>query len=199
MSSVSEVIVREYFEMHGFLVRQQRKFIAPSKEEDEEIDFLVINPRCEAGSAAPPFVLNASELPAVGRAVVAVKGWHTGTFSIGVVEHTEHLLRFTEPSIFKQAAKSLGGDPPPLKVLVVPSLPHGVEAREQAIQALRSKGVDAVLPFQTMLQELINQVEVNRNYQKSDLLQTLRILKNYSFFKEPQLELFKSKSRRKDA
>jgi hypothetical protein len=33
-------------------------------------------------------------------------------------------------------------------------------------------------------------VEVNRNYQKSDLLQTIRILKNYDFFREPQLELF---------
>ena len=48
-----------------------------------------------------------------------------------------------------------------------------------------------------MLAELVAHVEVNRNYQKSDLLQTIRILKNYDFFKEPQLELFKSKRRKK--
>jgi hypothetical protein len=47
---------------------------------------------------------------------------------------------------------------------------------------------------------LIDQIEVNRNYQKSDLLQIIRILKNYDFLKEPQLELFKPRrSKRKPA
>jgi len=41
-----------------------------------------------------------------------------------------------------------------------------------------------------------DQIEVNCNYQKSDLLQVIRILKNYDFFKEPQLELFKLKRKR---
>ena len=44
---------------------------------------------------------------------------------------------------------------------------------------------------------LVNQVEPNRNYQKSDLLQLIRILKNYEFFKEPQLDLFRPKRKRK--
>jgi hypothetical protein len=34
-------------------------------------------------------------------------------------------------------------------------------------------------------------------HQKSDLLQIIRILKNYDFIREPQLELFKSRRRRK--
>ena len=34
----SETIVREYFELHDFFVRQNRKHIAP-KREDDEIDF----------------------------------------------------------------------------------------------------------------------------------------------------------------
>jgi hypothetical protein len=42
-----------------------------------------------------------------------------------------------------------------------------------------------------MLTELVAKTAVNRNYQKSDLLQLIRILKNYDFLKEPQLELFK--------
>jgi hypothetical protein len=50
-----------------------------------------------------------------------------------------------------------------------------------------------------MLATLVTQIEVNRNYQKSDLLQIIRILKNYDFFKEPQLELFKAKPKRKSA
>ena len=44
--------------------------------------------------------------------------------------------------------------------------------------------------------DLVNETEVNRNYQKSDLLQIIRILKNYDFFKEPQMELFKSRRKK---
>ena len=82
------------------------------------------------------------------------------------------------------------------KLLVVPALPLNPEMRDQSIQLLRDKGVDGVLPFRTLLADLIARVEVNRNYQKSDLLQTIRILKNYDFCKEPQMELFKPKRRR---
>ena len=79
----------------------------------------------------------------------------------------------------------------------MPALPQSAEAREQSVGVLRDKGIDAVIPFQTMLGDLIARIETNRNYQKSDLLQILRILKNYKFFREPQLELFKAKRRRK--
>ena len=46
------------------------------------------------------------------------------------------------------------------------------------------------------IKPLIGEIEVNRNYQKSDLLQVIRILKNYDFFKEPQLELFRTKRKK---
>ena len=48
-----------------------------------------------------------------------------------------------------------------------------------------------------MLADLVSETEVNRNYQKSDLLQIIRILKNYDFFKEPQMELFRTKRKKK--
>jgi hypothetical protein len=81
-------------------------------------------------------------------------------------------------------------------VLVVPGLPHSAAARDESINLLRSKGIDAVIPFRTMLADLIAKTEINRNYQKSDLLQLIRILKTYDLFKEPQLELFKSPRKR---
>ncbi len=84
-----------------------------------------------------------------------------------------------------------------MKILVLPTLPHGAQARDESIALLRAKGVDAVIPFRTMLADLIAQTEANRNYQKSDLLQTIRILKNYDVFKDPQMELFKSKRKRR--
>ena len=144
-----------------------------------------------------PFVLTSEELPAIARAVVVVKGWHTESFSSGVLASAPEIFRFVEPPVFQRAAKVFGGEEPPTKILVVPALPQNREARGESIELLKSKGVDAVIPFHTMLADLIDQIEVNRNYQKSDLLQAIRILKNYDFFKEPQLELFKPKRRRK--
>ena len=192
MSSVSETIVREYFEQHGFFVRQQRKYIAPTRREDDEIDFFVLNPRHTAG-ASLPFVLASSDLAAISRAVVVVKGWHTETFSPGLLAHAPEIFRFLEPAAFSHAARAFGGAGEPSKILVLPALPAGAEARQQSIEVLRAKGIDAVIPFRTMLADLIDQIAVNRNYQKSDLLQIIRLLKNYGFVKEPQLELFKPK------
>ena len=191
MPAISESIVREYFELHGFFVRQQRKFVAPARREDDGADFFMLNPAAEPAGAPLPFVLGDGDLKHISRAMVVVKGWHTETFSPAVLAHAPEIFRFVDPVALKRAAQLFGGGDAVLKVLVVPALPSGGEAREQSIGLLRDKGIDAVLPFSTMLGELIAKIQTNRNYQKSDLLQTLRILKNYDFFKEPQLELFK--------
>jgi hypothetical protein len=197
MAAVSETIVREYFELHGFFVRQQRKFVARNRPEDEEVDFSVLNPRLVASQSPLPFVLASTDLPAIARAVVVVKGWHTETFTSAVLANAPEIFRFVEPAAFQQAARNFGADGPLTKILVVPALPQSPEARDQSIELLRGKGIDAVIPFRTMLSDLIDRIEVNRNYEKSDLLQVIRILKNYDFFKEPQMELFKTKRTRK--
>jgi hypothetical protein len=196
MAAVSETIVREYFELHEFLVRQHRKYIAQTKREDDDIDFFVLNPHPQKHDAGVPFILSSSDLRFIERAVVVVKGWHTETFSMAVLAHAPEIFRFVEPKVFQQAARAFGGDGAPTKILVVPALPQGEDARQQSVELLRSKGIDAVIPFRVMLADLIGHIEVNRNYQKSDLLQMIRILKNYDFFKEPQLELFKSRRKK---
>lgn len=193
MSSVSETIVREYFELHEFLVRQHRKYIVQAKRDDDDFDFFVLNPRPQKTSAPLPFILSSTDLMQVERAIVVVKGWHTETFSQAVLMNAPEIFRFVEAAAFKQAAKAFGEEGTPLKILVVPALPYSAEAREQSVALLRAKGIDAVIPFRTMLTELIEKTQTNRNYQKSDFLQVVRILKNYEFFKEPQMELFKSR------
>lgn len=197
MSAVSETIVREYFELHGFLVRQHRKYIAQTRREEDDIDFFVLNPLAGKPPAAPPFVLGSDDLQHLERAIVVVKGWHTETFSSARLESTPEIFRFVGTKVFQRAAKVFGENGAPLKILVVPALPHHAEEREKSIALLRAKGVDAVIPFRTMLADLVTHTEANRNYQKSDLLQTIRILKNYDFFKEPQMELFKSRRKRR--
>lgn len=197
MSSVSETIVREYFELHEFLVRQPRKYIAQTKREDDDIDFFVLNPLAQKREEDTPFVLSSPDLAFIARAIVVVKGWHTETFSSARLASTPEIFRFVGAKTFQNAARVFGEGGTPLKILVVPALPQAAEAREQSIAVLRSKGVDAVIPFHTMLTDLVERTEVNRNYQKSDLLQVIRILKNYGFIKDPQMELFKSKRRKR--
>ena len=80
--------------------------------------------------------------------------------------------------------------------MVVPGLPRDAKTRQKSVEVLRAKGVDGVISFRSILRELIAGVATNRNYQKSDLLQILRLLKNYDLLKESQMEL-KLKSRRK--
>lgn len=197
MSAVSENIVREYFELHGFLIRQHRKYIAPTKRENDDVDFFVQNPRPEKRSVPQPFVLGSADLKFLEHAVVVVKGWHTETFSSGRLANTPDLFQFIGTKNFKQqTAQVFGEEAKPVNILVVPALPQQQEGRDKSVTMLRSKGVDAVIPFSTMLADLITETEVNRNYQKSDLLQTIRILKNYDFIKEPQMELFKNRKRR---
>jgi hypothetical protein len=195
MSAVSETIVREFFELNGFLVRQPRKYIAQARGEDEDIDFFVLNP--QSREAPLPFILTTGDLPAIARAVVVVKGWHTETFSSAVLANAPEIFRFVEPAAFKRAAESFGDDGSLTKILVVPALPQVEESRLQSIELLRAKGIDAVIPFRTILTDLITHTETNRNYQKSDLLQMIRVFKNYDLFKDLQLELFKAKRKRK--
>ncbi len=197
MSSVSESIVREYFELHEFLVRQHRKYIVQTKREDDDIDFFVLNPKPQKRDGESPFVLTSPDLEFVERAIVVVKGWHTETFSTAVLANAPEIFRFVEPKVFQQAARAFGKEGATTKILVVPALPHDAKARDESIALLRSKGIDAVIPFRTMLADLVEHTEVNRNYQKSDLLQLIRILKNYDFFKDLQLELFKSRRKKR--
>ena len=100
VAAVSETIVREYFELHEFLVRQHRKYIAQTKREDDDIDFFVLNPHPQKRDAGMPFVLSSADLRFVERAVVVVKGWHTETFSPAVLAHAPEIFRFVEPKVF---------------------------------------------------------------------------------------------------
>jgi hypothetical protein len=190
MSAVDESIVREYFEAHGFLVCQRRKYVVQARQKAaaEEISLIVVNPQAVAGVVPAQFELGAGTLPQVSRAIVAVKGWHTEIFAPSVLAHQPKIFRFVEQRVVDEARKLVGGDGL-LKLLVIPGLPRDAKSRAKSIELLRAKGVDGVISFREILSDLIGRVHTNRNYQKSDLLQTLRLLKNYGLLREPQMEL----------
>src|ERR1051325_7688154 len=150
MSAISETIVREYFELHEFLVRQRRKYISPTRSDDDDIDFFVLNPRSQPRPAEPPFVLGSADLAFIERAIVVVKGWHTETFSSARLASTPEIFRFVGTKVFQQAARVFGENGAPLKILVIPALPQSEQACEESIALLKTKGVDAVIPFRAM-------------------------------------------------
>lgn len=197
MSAVDQGLVREYFEMHGFLVHQHRKYVVQTREKtaEEEIDLIVFNPDAKPDTSPVNFELTSRDLRCVRRAIVVVKGWHTETFTPGVLKKPR-LFRFVDKDTVSQAEKAMGADGPLLKLLIVPALPATESLKQQSIALLKSKGIDGVLSFRAILLGVIERIETNRNYQKSDLLQTIRLLKNYDLIKDPQLEFFGGKRRR---
>ena len=198
MSAVDENIVREYFELHGFLVCQRRKYIVQTRQSgaDEEMDLIVLNPRVPPEAAPSEFEITSKTLSQVSRAIVAVKGWHTEVFAPGLLAHQPKIFRFVEKRVIEEAQRLVGSEGL-VKILIVPGMPRDAKTRQRSIEVLRSKGVDGVISFRSILQELIGSVATNRNYRKSDLLQILRLLKNYGLLKDPQMEFgWKRRSRK---
>jgi hypothetical protein len=196
MSAIDEGIVREYFEQNGFLVRQARKYQVQSRRKvaEEEIDLIVYNPTWQREARKPDFFLFSNELPYVQKAIVAVKGWHTGVFTPATLRSSPEIFSFLQQNVLKEAARffpaDTGEDPAVLtKILVLPSLPTAEPFRSQSVELLKQHGVDAIISFRAMLLDLLEKIEINQNYSKSDTLQVMRLLKNYDLLKDTQLDL----------
>jgi hypothetical protein len=197
MSAIDEGIVREYFEQNGFLVRQARKYQLRARRgaAEEEIDLIVYNPAWQRGARKPDFFLFSNELSYVHRAIVAVKGWHTGVFSPAMLKSSPEIFSFLEQNVLKEASRFFPPDTDDeaggavTKILVLPSLPTAEPFRTQSVDLLKARGVDAIISFRAMLLDLLDKIEVNQNYNKSDTLQVMRLLKNYDLLKDTQLDL----------
>lgn len=202
MSAVDEGIVREYFEQNGFLVRQPRKYQVQARRKtgDEEVDLVVFNPAWQRGARKPGFFLFSNELPYVRQAVVAVKGWHTGVFTPTILKSSPEIFGFLEEKVLKDVTRLFptnAGDEAAgafTKILVLPSLPTAEPFRSQSVDLLKERGVDAIISFRAMLLDLLDKVEINQNYTKSDTLQVMRILKNYDLLKDAQLDLLSERT-----
>ena len=115
---------------------------------------------------------------------------------LSTFEQSPDILRFAQADAVRFAGKMLGSTSM-AKILCLPRLPASGELKEKSMNILRKKGVDGVISFATMLGELITRVDTHKNYEKSDLLQIIRLLKNYDFIADSQLELFAKKRKRK--
>ena len=191
MSSVNDCVVREYFELLGYLVSQPRKHVVPGRQKkaDEEVDLLVANPTVAEHKVPDHLVWTTSDLQTVARGVVAVRGWHTGRFYASTFAQEPDILRFVESGPLRFAARLLGTSDM-ARILCIPDLPASGDLKEKSIRFLKEKGIDGVISFRIMLTELMRSVDANKNYEKSDLLQTIRLLKNYELLRDTQMDFF---------
>ena len=204
MAGFDENIVREYFELNGFFVRQLRKYLVQSRKKrvDEEIDLVVYNPSATSiiGQTAG-FQLFSTDMSKISRAIVVVKAWHSSRFTPAMLKSSSRVFDFLKKDVLNKAETYFSfGDSVEdsdtvdhqdfTKILVLPGLPTSDPQRTESIQLLKDQGIDGIITFSTILENLLRNVEVNHSYQKSDLLQLMRILKIYDMVKEPQMNLF---------
>lgn len=203
MAGFDENIVREYFELNGFFVRQLRKYLVQSRKKraDEEIDLVVYNPNAPVDGVPAGFQLFSADMASIRRAIVVVKAWHSSRFTPAMLKSSSRVFDFLKKDVLSKAETYFSFDEAEVdpevvgsggftKILVLPSLPTSDPQRSESIALLKERGVDGIITFSTILENLLRNVEVNHSYQKSDLLQLMRILKIYDMVKEPQMNLF---------
>lgn len=199
MSGFEEHIVREYFEQHGFLVRQLRRSQESGKRrmQDETIDLVVLNPSFAPTDRAPSFLLFTTELAYLERAIVIPRAWHqTARFSPNLLKSSSEVQKFIEKHVakemeaFGQTVELPVGWETAKRILVLPSLPTREPHRTESIDFLRNIGIDGVISFRAIALDVIAKLEVGRIYDKNPSMELLRGLKVYDLLKEPQLGLF---------
>lgn len=198
MASISEWIVKEYFEMLGYMTSQPCKYyvIGRSKRLDEEIDFIISDPLISEQKIPENILWSTEDLKGIAYAVVGVYGWHTDRIYPAMIRQLTEICRFASQESIRQVSHRTGTTDI-AKILCLTQLPASVKLRDETLSILKQKGIDGVLPFRTMLMELINRTDIRRNYEKSDILQVIRILKNYDLLKDTQMDFFAGKRRRR--
>jgi hypothetical protein len=204
MSGFDETIVREYFELNGFFVRQLRHHVVQTgkKAAEEGNDLVVYNPSAPDGASLSDFQLFSSDMDRLRGAVVGIKGWENSRFNPAMLKSSAKVCDFIKKEVvarmdcFFQSSEvdseAEAVDPYATysKVLVLPAFPTNDAHRTECTGLLQAEGVSGVIVFSTILENCLRHVAVNHSYTKSDLLQMLRVLKIYDMIREPQMTLF---------
>lgn len=198
MQRIEETIVTEYLEQNGFLVRPLRKSRPQTKKTlDEGLDLYVRNMVFREGGKEPSFLLFSSELRYLESAIICVRGWYGDKANLASMSGGAEMLKYLEANVSKKVGKwfyydagvTFGTKIPPRKILVAPVFPTQEPHRSQCVDLLKEKGVDGILSFKSMILDLIDRVDTKQVYEKTDLLQLLRLLKTFDLVKDSQMDL----------
>jgi hypothetical protein len=199
MASFDEDIVREYFELNGFFARQLSKHAVRSRKKSVggATGMLVYNPLVPFDTSEPNFQLFSSDIASIRQALVVVHRWQDTQVTPAILRNPVRLLDFLQKEVLSQTETLFGIEDTVLedttdyrKILVLPGLPTAEPQRRECIELFKAQAVDGVIAFSTILEDLLRHVEVNHSYQKSELLQLVRVLKVYDMVQAPQMRLF---------
>lgn len=195
MAGFDDSLVREFFEVNGFYVRQAPKATVAGRrkrgENDGEIHFLNPSPL-----TAPErgFQLFGSDLPALTTGIAVVRDWHGLKAITATTIRRGDFLDFIRKEAAEVALETWAQLPetagaPLLKILILPGLPAQEPARSESIRILKEAKVDHVISLRTIVENLIQHTETNPP-RESPTLALLRLLRVYDMVKTTQLELF---------
>ena len=187
MSDATVQIVREFFEFNGFHVMTHWQHDTVRPRGTEHGIQLYVENTVPAVDRPLDLVLRVGDIPAVPRALVEVRAWHTERFYASVFESNPVLFEVAGEAA-RARARQVFGRPDVKSILVISELPASPEPRQRAIDAARERGVDHVIEFPTILHEIIEKLNAHVSYAPSQTLQTVRLLKRYDFIRYQQLE-----------
>ena len=180
MADVNEEIAKLYFENNGFLIRTNVKYYVKTKGSvggDSDIDIIAFNLNPDRMNPPDDFVLKTPALAGIEYAAVEVKGWHTLNFSPSVIQGSPRILNFVRAEA-DQKVKEVIRTAQYKRILVISSLPTKPDVRAKSIRLLSEGGVDHVIEFKEVIDDMIQSVESNKNY-SSEALQMIRLFKVY--------------------
>ena len=204
MSGFDENIVREYFELNGFFVRQVPKYSIQSRKKNvsEVVALLINKPDVIKDQTITNFQLFSADMESIQKAVVVVRSWYLSELSPELLKSSSKLFNFLKKNVFNQSEEYFSKESfendkiwesvskSYSNIIVLPGLPSNDPHRSESIEILKANGIDGIITYSTVLESLLRQVQANIIYQKSDLLQLMRILKIYNMVKDPQMTLF---------
>lgn len=192
MSDLNMQIVREFFELHLFRVLTHWQHEALFAGQSDASVLLFVEQargegRAQDAARGASVLLRADEVDRIDRAVVEVRAWHADRVYPSVVEGNAILGHVATPEV-RQLAANVFGTPDFDTLLVISELPASPRPRERSLQLLEGLGIDHVLEFPAVLQDMLQRINAHGNYAPSQTLQTLRLLKRYGLVRNQQLE-----------
>lgn len=195
MAGFDDSLVREFFEVNGFFVRQSRKAAVGGKrkrpEGEGEIHFH--HPQPTPGKERA-FQLFGSDLAGLPGGLAVVRDWHGQKAVTPTTIRRGDFLDFIRKDACAAAKEAWGDLPadeaaPTTKVLILPGLPSQEPARSESIRLLKEAGVDHVISIRTIVENLVQHAEAAAP-RESATLALLRLLRVYDMVRTTQLELF---------
>jgi hypothetical protein len=187
MAEVDLQIVREFFELHRFKVATRWPQHDPERDSDGGVQLYVQNAGAVLEAEEADIALHAARIGQIANAIVEIRPWHTDRFYASLIESNPVLTEFADPGALGHATDFFGGEPF-ATILIVSELPRTAEQRGQALRRINEAGVQHVLEFPAILEDVIGRVALTGTYNGSPTLQLLQLLKRYRLLRSQQLE-----------